>query len=49
MKSSFNKYWILMVLFILVNIIVFSYFSKGLEKYIADRFTDSALSKELKN
>ena len=39
---SFNRTWILVALFTLVNISIFSVVSKKLEIYLADRMIDQA-------
>ena len=36
MKTSFRKYWILVSIFVVGNIIIFSFVSKHLEKYVSD-------------
>jgi hypothetical protein len=43
MKVTFNKYWILMAIVIIMNIIVFAILSDRLENYVTGVMVDKQL------
>lgn len=44
MKPQFNKTWLLIVVVIVVNIIIFNFMSKKLESYVASTMEDKSVS-----
>ncbi|MFA6515263.1 MAG: hypothetical protein WCT42_03310 [Candidatus Paceibacterota bacterium] len=47
MKPTFNKYWILISLIVIMNILVFVFLSKKLESYVADRMIEDQLTSQI--
>jgi hypothetical protein len=48
MKPSFNKYWMIIALVTVANILIFEFMSKHLEGYVADSIVQSSMESSLK-
>ena len=44
MKTTFNKYWIIIALVIILNIIIFNFLSSKFENYIANLESEKGIN-----